>query len=68
MKNEAMPILLNGILINPQKEYAKPSISQVHHFLISKNIFIQRISKLIIRWYNEKNSLSTIRNSKHHHQ
>jgi hypothetical protein len=33
MKNEAVPMLLNGILINPQKEYAKPSISQVHHFL-----------------------------------
>ena len=53
MKNEAMPILLNGILINPQKEYAKPSISQVHHFLISKNIFIQRISKVnhkMVQW------------------
>ena len=46
MKNEAVPMLLNGILINPQKEYAKPSISQVHHFLISKNIFIQRISQV----------------------
>ena len=46
MKNEVMPMLLNGILINPQKEYAKPSISQVHHFLISKNIFIQRISQV----------------------
>jgi hypothetical protein len=46
MKNEAVPMLLNGILINPQKEYAKHSISQVHHFLISKNISIQRISQV----------------------
>ena len=46
MKNDEMPMFLNRILINPQKEYAKPSISQVHHFLISKNIFIQRISQV----------------------
>ena len=46
MKNEAVPMLLNGILINPQKEYAKHSISQVYHFFISKNIFIQRISQV----------------------